>query len=251
MYPVPISSRVYFSAVQSAAPRPLMWLTRASDKEDRARNRCTLRTVAAVGSVMYQTFRPLLDALKQRGADPQAVDDAAQEAERSGRSMRDVLINDRVVTETELTEASADAYGINSIDLVGYPIDAAAMAKIPLSLVLRHRVLGLAITDDEIVVGITDPGDIVALDDVRAATGLIVRPVVAARGEPARRGRAAHDRHDLSRRRRTDRSLRELADRAGRPEPRLGPAPGADRGRHAGSLPGRRRAARDRHGSQG
>src|SRR6266511_3999955 len=183
MYPVPISSRVYFSAVQSAAPRPLMWLTRASDKEDRARNRCTLRTVAAVGSVMYQTFRPLLDALKQRGADPQAVDDAAQEAERSGRSMRDVLINDRVVTETELTEVSADAYGINSIDLVGYPIDAAAMAKIPLSLVLRHRVLGLAIDEDEIVVGITDPGDVVALDDVRAATGLIVRPVVMARSE--------------------------------------------------------------------
>jgi len=132
---------------------------------------------------MYQTFRPLLDALKQRGADPQAVDDAAQEAERSGRSMRDVLINDRVVTETELTEASADAYGINSIDLVGYPIDAAAMAKIPLSLVLRHRVLGLAIDEDEIVVGITDPGDVVALDDVRAATGLIVRPVVVARSE--------------------------------------------------------------------
>src|SRR6266511_2647094 len=183
MYPVPISSRVYFSAVQSAAPRPLMWLTRASDKEDRARNRCTLRTVAAVGSVMYQTFRPLLEALKQRGADPQAVDDAAQEAERSGRSMRDVLINDRVVTETELTEVSADAYGINSIDLVGYPIDAAAMAKIPLSLVLRHRVLGLAIDEDEIVVGITDPGDVVALDDVRAATGLIVRPVVVARSE--------------------------------------------------------------------
>ena len=132
---------------------------------------------------MYQTFRPLLDALKQRGADPQAVDDAAQEAERSGRSMRDVLINDRVVTETELTEVSADAYGINSIDLVGYPIDAAAMAKIPLSLVLRHRVLGLAIDEDEIVVGITDPGDVVALDDVRAATGLIVRPVVVARSE--------------------------------------------------------------------
>src|SRR6266511_2041022 len=183
MYPVPISSRVYFSAVQSAAPRPLMWLTRASDKEDRARNRCTLRTVAAVGSVMYQTFRPLLEALKQRGADPQAVDDAAEEAQRTGRSIRDVLINDRIVTETELTEASADAYGINSVDLVGYPIDAAAMAKIPLSLVLRHRVLGLAIDEDEIVVGITDPGDVVALDDVRAATGLIVRPVVVARSE--------------------------------------------------------------------
>ena len=55
------------------------------------------------------------------------------------------LINDSVVTEYELTQASADAHGISSVDLVGYPIDAAAVAKIPLPLVLRHRVLGIAI----------------------------------------------------------------------------------------------------------
>jgi len=132
---------------------------------------------------MYQTFRPLLDALKRRGADPDAVDRAAKEAERTGRSIRAVLINDRVVTETGLTEASAEAYGFNSVDLVGYPIDPEAVARIPLSLVLRHRVLGLSINGDEIVVGVTDPSDVVALDDVRAATGLIVRPVVVARSE--------------------------------------------------------------------
>src|SRR5690348_6535313 len=132
---------------------------------------------------MYQTFRPLLEALKQRGANPDAVEKAAEEAERSGRSIRAVLINDRVVTETELTDASADAYGIKSLDLVGYPIDPTAVAKIPLALVLRHRVLGLSIDGDEILVGITDPSDVLALDDVRAATGLIVRPVVVARSE--------------------------------------------------------------------
>jgi type IV pilus assembly protein PilB len=132
---------------------------------------------------MYQTFRPLLDALKQRGVNPQVVEKAAEEAERTGRSIRAVLINDHIVTETQLTEASADAYGIKSVDLVGYPIDPAAVAKIPLPLVLRHRVLGLEVSDHDIVVGITDPGDVVALDDVRAATGLIVRPVVVARTE--------------------------------------------------------------------
>jgi type IV pilus assembly protein PilB len=132
---------------------------------------------------MYETFRPLLDALERRGADPGALEKAAEAAERTGRSIRAVLINDHVVTETQLTEASADAYGINSVDLVGYPIDPAAVAKIPLALVLRHRVLGLAVNDHEIVVGITDPGDVVALDDVRAATGLTVRPVVVARTE--------------------------------------------------------------------
>src|SRR5690348_10842034 len=106
---------------------------------------------------MDQTFGPLLEALKRRGADPGAVGAAVAEADRTGRSIRDILINDRLVTETELTEASADAFGINSVDLVGYQIDPAAVARIPLPLVLRHRVLGLSMTDSEIVVGITDP----------------------------------------------------------------------------------------------
>ena len=132
---------------------------------------------------MYQTFRPLLDALKERGADAAAVDRAAEEAERTGRSIRAVLINDHVVTEDQLTEASADAYGIATLDLVGYPIDPAAVTKIPMALVLKHRVLGIALSEHEITVGITDPGDVLALDDVRAATGLTVRPVVVARSE--------------------------------------------------------------------
>jgi type IV pilus assembly protein PilB len=132
------------------------------------------------------TFRPLIDALKRRGADSDVVDAAAKEAERSGRSLRAVLINDRIVDETELTEAAADAFGITVVDLVGYPVEAEALARIPLSIVLRHRVLGLSMTETEIVVGVTDPADVVALDDVRAATGLIVRPVVVARSEVRR-----------------------------------------------------------------
>ena len=111
---------------------------------------------------MDQTFRPLLDALKQIGIDPVAVDAAADEAQRSGRSVRAVLINDQVVTEEQLTEAAAAAFGINTLDLVGYSPDPAALKRIPLPVVLRHRVLGLAMHDGELVVGVTDPGDVVA-----------------------------------------------------------------------------------------
>src|SRR5690242_2998198 len=127
---------------------------------------------------MDPTFGPLLDALKHLGVDPQAVDAAGEEAQRSGRSVRAVLINDQVVTEEQLTEAAALAYGINTLDLVGFPIDPVALKKIPMSVVLRHRVLGLALHNGELTVGVTDPGDVVALDDIRAATGLIIRPVV-------------------------------------------------------------------------
>ncbi|WP_375480199.1 GspE/PulE family protein [uncultured Jatrophihabitans sp.] len=132
---------------------------------------------------MDASYRPLLDALSAHGADAHALQEAAEEADRSGRSIRDVLINELVVTEMELVEASADAHGINSVDLVGYPLDAAALAKIPLSLVIRHRVLGIGIAGDSLIVAVSDPSDVVAMDDIRAATGMTIVPVVAARSE--------------------------------------------------------------------
>ncbi|GIF12590.1 GspE/PulE family protein [Actinoplanes teichomyceticus] len=152
---------------------------------------------------MDQTFRPLLDALKQIGVDPHAVDAAAEEAQRSGRSVRAVLINDQVVTEEQLTQAAAAAFGINTLDLVGFTPDPTALKRIPLPVVLRHRVLGLAINDGELVVGVTDPADVVALDDVRAATGMTVRPVVVARSEVRR---------IIERLQREDSDLGDLAD---------------------------------------
>ncbi len=132
---------------------------------------------------MRLSHRPLLDALLARGADAHALDEAVDESERSGRSIRDVLINDRIVTEMELTEASADAHGLNSVDLLGYPLDAAAMAKLPLSLMARHRLIGISMHNDSLVVAVSDPSDVVAIDDARVAAGMPIIPVVAARSE--------------------------------------------------------------------
>lgn len=132
---------------------------------------------------MYQTHGPILEALRTRGISPTVLSAAVTAADGSGRLLRDVLVDDGIVTEVELAEALAQAYGLNAVDLVAYPVDAAAAAKIPVALARRHRVLGISIDDDEIVVAVADPGDVLALDDVRAATGLSVRPVVAARDE--------------------------------------------------------------------
>ena len=112
---------------------------------------------------MFPSYRPLLDALQARGVDALLLQEAADEAERTGRSIRDVLINDSVVTEMELTEASADAHGVNSVDLVGYPLDATAMAKIPLA--ARRSGTGCsasACSGDSLIVAVSDPADVVA-----------------------------------------------------------------------------------------
>ena len=132
---------------------------------------------------MYQTHGPILEALRVRGVSSTVLSAAVSASDESGRALRDVLLGDGIVTEIELAEALAQAYGLKCVDLVGYPIDAAATAKIPVALARRHRVLGISLDDDEIVVAVADPGDVLAMDDVRAATGLTVRPVVVARDE--------------------------------------------------------------------
>jgi type IV pilus assembly protein PilB len=135
---------------------------------------------------MHQTYGPVLEALRARGVSPAVLATAVVASDDSGRALRDVLLGEGIVTEVELAEALAQAYGLNYIDLDGYAIDATATATIPFALARRHRVLGIAIDDDEIVVAVSDPGDVLALDDVRAATGLRVRPVVVARDELAK-----------------------------------------------------------------
>ena len=125
----------------------------------------------------------LLDALRVRGVRASLLDAAVKSSDETGRQLRDVLVADGAVTEVEVAEALAEAYGLKSIDLTSYPIDATAATKLPMALARRHRILGIAIDDGEIIVAVADPGDVLALDDVRAATGLVVRPVVVARDE--------------------------------------------------------------------
>ena len=132
---------------------------------------------------MFHTYGAVLEALRMRGVSPATLSAAVATASDSGRPLRDVLVDDGMVTDGEFAEALADAYGLTAVELDNFPIDAAATAKIPIAMARRHRVLGIAMDDEEIVVAITDPGDVLALDDVRAVTGMTVRPVVASRAD--------------------------------------------------------------------
>jgi type IV pilus assembly protein PilB len=60
------------------------------------------------------------------------------------------------------------------------------MSKVPLSLARRHRMLPIAVNDTTITVAVTDPGDILALDDIRSATGLVVKACVVTEEDLAR-----------------------------------------------------------------
>ncbi len=99
---------------------------------------------------MYGDEETVLDALRARGIASEVLESASQEAAETGRYLRYVLLDAGVVTEIELAEALADAYGLETVDLTQYTIDPVAAAKIPLQLARRHRVLGIKIENGEL-----------------------------------------------------------------------------------------------------
>jgi type IV pilus assembly protein PilB len=124
------------------------------------------------------TSRTLLSALRARGVREEVLETVVDSAVRTNRSVRTVLIDDQIVTEFEVASAIAEAWGVEAIELTNYPIDHAVMNQVPLGLARRHQMLPIGQKDGEIIVAVADPSDVLGLDDIRAATGMELRPVV-------------------------------------------------------------------------
>ncbi len=127
---------------------------------------------------MDPALRAVVAALRARGMNDEVLQQAMTTAELTSRPLRTVLVDDQLITEFQLASAVAEAYGVEAAELSNFPVDPSAMTRIPLTLARRNRMLPIAVNETTITVAVTDPGDVLALDDIRAATGLIVRPVV-------------------------------------------------------------------------
>src|SRR6185437_4202635 len=127
---------------------------------------------------MDPALRAIVAALRTKGMSDEIIQQAVVTAELTSRPLRTVLVDDQIVTEFQLACAIAEAYGVEAMELSNFPVDSTAMTRIPLTLARRHRMLPIAVNDTTITVAVADPGDVLALDDIRAATGLVVRPIV-------------------------------------------------------------------------
>jgi type IV pilus assembly protein PilB len=104
---------------------------------------------------------------------------AVEEQQRVGRSLGPILIEKGFVTEPKLVAAVAKRLGLPFVDLGEYQIDPTAAALIPYNLAKRHKVLGVGYDGGKIVVAMSDPSNVLVLDDIRTLTGREVVPVVA------------------------------------------------------------------------
>lgn len=99
--------------------------------------------------------------------------------ESSGRSLCAVLVDQGIADEVTIARAIAESMGLPFVDIGGVDIDPTATTLISLDLARRHTCLPIRIQDDELVVAMSDPANIFAVDDLRIVTGYDIRPVVS------------------------------------------------------------------------
>ncbi len=108
-----------------------------------------------------------------------------QAAERGGNVLRN-LVDLGFVREDKALQAISTDIGIDYVDLRNTPIDLDLLKTFPQKVIYRQILFPISRHNGSIVVATCNPFDLYALDEVGAATGLAVHPVLAERSEIAR-----------------------------------------------------------------
>jgi type IV pilus assembly protein PilB len=109
--------------------------------------------------------------------------EAFDEHQRAGRALGRVLVDRGVLSESQLVAALAKQIGMRFVDLSDFPVDGAALASVPQTVARRYNALPIGYEDGKLMVAMSDPANVFALDDIRSITGIDVKPVVATKAD--------------------------------------------------------------------
>lgn len=125
------------------------------------------------------------DVLVELGfASAEAVSAAAAAARTAGRPAEALLLEQGAIDEDQLSRATAERYGLDHVDLDEYHVDVAAAALFPVTMARRYTAVPVGFLDQEtLLVAAADPANVLAVDDIQAATGLDCRIAVAAKDD--------------------------------------------------------------------
>jgi type IV pilus assembly protein PilB len=111
----------------------------------------------------------------------EALEKALDLSNERGQGLTRVLIEDNLVTESDLVATLAAHLKLEYVDLSDYPVDAAAARLVSDSLARRYLALPIGWMEGRLVVAMADPSNVFAIDDIRTVTGTDLRVAVATR----------------------------------------------------------------------
>jgi type IV pilus assembly protein PilB len=89
------------------------------------------------------------------------------------------LVERGMVTPVQLASARAAQADLPFVELVDFPVERTAVALVPAAVCRRYQVLPIGVVGNILTLAMVDPGDVFAIDDVRAVARMQVKPVVA------------------------------------------------------------------------
>jgi type IV pilus assembly protein PilB len=106
---------------------------------------------------------------------------AIEEARTANRPPEQLLVEQGAITADQLSRAVAERYGKDHVDLSAYQVDMAAANLISVNTARRYQALPVGFVDRQtLLVAMSDPTNVLAVDDIQIATGLDCRVAVAA-----------------------------------------------------------------------
>jgi type IV pilus assembly protein PilB len=125
--------------------------------------------------------RFISDVIVEMGfLDRERVDAAVEEGKSSGRSPEQVLLESGALTGDQLARAVAQRFGLDHVDLTIYKTDVTVLNSITPQAARRLGAVPIGKDDaGTLMVAMSDPSNVLALDDLKLMTGSEVRPVVA------------------------------------------------------------------------
>jgi len=124
--------------------------------------------------------KPLPELLVEHGViRAEQVPSLQAQAAKSGRSLKQLLIQQGLVTEQDLAQLIATQSGTTSIDLANYLIKPEVIQLVPETLARKHLLVPVFKIGDSVTVAMEDPLNFFAVDELRLKTKCDIKTVVA------------------------------------------------------------------------
>jgi type IV pilus assembly protein PilB len=109
----------------------------------------------------------------------QQLQDAQEDAKRSGRRLGVALSQLGYVDDKDLTQFLAKQYSLPSINLKDFEIEPEVLKLVPKNIAFKHMVIPVNRAGATLIVAMSDPSNIFAIDELKFLTQYNIEPVVA------------------------------------------------------------------------
>src|SRR4051794_31360509 len=117
--------------------------------------------------------------LREKRITPAQLQEGLNRQQADGGNVGVTLVRLGFVPDEEITDLLSKQYGVPSINLSQFEIDASVIELLPSDIVHKYQVLPLSRAGATLTIAIADPTNVFAIDDLKFMTGCHVEPVVA------------------------------------------------------------------------